>query len=238
MTSSLPSAYPTFPGFKPAAFEFLQAIEANNNREWFQAQKQTYHQDVRNPFIAFMEAASNRLDGSGLNLRGGKQSVFRIYRDVRFSKDKTPYKTHLGGVLSYSGTKKDTRGVIYIQFGIDGGFVAAGFYQPGSQQLGAIRTAIAESPEEVLNLAKALSDRGLPLQATESLKRMPRGFESFANSEVANLLKMKGYIIRQGLTPALWRSHAVVETVAQFAHSAYPWLAFGREALANARLKH
>ena len=232
-TLNSPLSYPAFSGFTPAAFEFLRDLADNNDREWFQSQKQTYHQDVRDPFIAFVEAASYRLDGSGLNLRGGKQSVFRIHRDIRFSKDKTPYKTHLGGVLSYSGTKKDTRGVVYIQFGVDGGFVAAGFYQPGSQQLGAIRTGISESPEAALDIVQTLSEQNIPLRATDTLKRMPRGFESFADSEVADLLKMKGYIIKQDLTPELWRSPAVVEAVAQFAHKAYPWLAFGREALAT-----
>ncbi|MEL6815403.1 MAG: DUF2461 domain-containing protein [Cyanobacteria bacterium J06598_3] len=226
-------ASPAFEGFTTAGLDFLMALTQNNEREWFQENKKTYHQTVRDPFIAFMEALSYRLDGSGLNLRGGKQSVFRIHRDTRFSKDKTPYKDHAGGVLSYSGTKKDERGILYVQFASDGGFMAAGFYQPESKVLTAIREAIAQNPAEALAITETLAKKNLPLQATSSLKRMPRGFESYADSEAVTLLKMKGHIMRKNLTAKQWQSPKIIETVAQFAHDSYPWIAFGREAIAQ-----
>lgn len=224
---------PGFAGFTAAAFDYLAALSQNNEREWFQDHKKTYHKAVRDPFIAFMEALSFRLEGSGLDLRGGKQTVFRIHRDVRFSKDKTPYKTHTGGVLSYGGNKKDQRGIVYIQFGVDGGFMAAGFYQPESDVLTAIREAIAQNPEDALKLCQSLEKIGLPVQATATLKRMPRGFEAYKEHEISELLRMKGYIMRRDLSPELWQSPEIVEAVAQFAHDAYPWLAFGREAIAT-----
>jgi len=226
-------ALPTFEGFTTAGLDFLAALEKNNEREWFQEHKKTYHQTVRDPFIAFMEALSYRLEGSGLNLRGGKQSVFRIHRDTRFSKDKTPYKTHAGGVLSYSGTKKDERGILYVQLASDGGFMAAGFYQPDSKVLTAIREAIAQHPAEALAITQALGEKKLPLQATSSLKRMPRGFEAYADSNVVTLLKMKGHIMRKDIRPKQWQSPKIIETVAQFAQDSYPWIAFGREAIAQ-----
>lgn len=232
-TRTMIPASPTFEGFTPAGLDFLTVLAQNNERDWFQANKKTYHQTVRDPFIAFIEALSYRLDGSGLNLRGGKHSVFRIHRDTRFSKDKTPYKTHAGGVLSYSGTKKDERGIVYVQFASDGGFVAAGFYQPESKVLRAIREAIAQNPEAALSITQALAEKRLPLQATSSLKRMPRGFEDYADSDVVDLLKMKGHIMRKSLSPKQWQSPKIIETVAQFAQDSYPWLDFGREAIAH-----
>lgn len=224
---------PTFEGFTAAGFDFLSALENNNQREWFQENKKTYHQSVRDPFVAFIEALSYRLEGSDLELRGSKQSVFRIHRDTRFSKDKTPYKTHAGGVLSYSGTKKDQRGILYVQFASNGGFMAAGFYQPESKLLGAIREAIAQNPKQALSITQSLTTQNLPLRATASLKRMPRGFEAHKDAEVANLLKMKGHTMRQDISPEQWKHPAIVETVAQFAHDTHPWIAFGRDAIAQ-----
>ncbi|MEO1391929.1 MAG: TIGR02453 family protein [Cyanobacteria bacterium J06634_5] len=224
---------PAFEGFSPAGFEFLEALAQNNQRDWYQAHKAGYYQHVRDPFVAFIEGLSFRLEGSGLNLRGGKQSVFRLHRDTRFAKDKTPYKTHAGGVLSYSGTKKDSRGIVYVQFASDGGFMAAGFYQPESKVLRAIREAIAQDPKAVLAITHSLAAKKLPVQATESLKRMPRGFEAFKDSEAVELLKMKGYIVRQALAPDMWKSSDIIESVAQFAYDVYPWIAFGREAIAQ-----
>ncbi|MEM9090361.1 MAG: TIGR02453 family protein [Cyanobacteria bacterium P01_F01_bin.53] len=224
---------PTFEGFTAAGFDFLSALENNNQREWFQENKKRYHQSVRDPFVDFIEALSYRLEGSDLDLQGSKQSVFRIHRDTRFSKDKTPYKAHAGGVLSYSGTKKDQRGILYIQFASDGGFMTAGFYQPESKVLGAIREAIAQNQKQSLSITQALSAKKLPLQATASLKRMPRGFEAHQDAEVANLLKMKGHIMRQDISPEQWKRPDIVETVAQFAHDTHPWIAFGRDAIAQ-----
>jgi uncharacterized protein (TIGR02453 family) len=225
------SSPPAFEGVTAAGFEFLAQLAANNDREWFQAHKQTYQQALQAPFVSFIEAMSARLEGSGMHLQGSKASVFRLHRDTRFSRDKTPYKTHLGGVLSYSGSKQDRRGILYIQFGVDGGFVASGFYQPDSEVLGAIRDAIAQSPETALSITNSLAAQQLPLQATESLKRLPRGFEAQSDPSVAELLKMKDYIMRKALSPELWQGAQVIEVVAQFAQDTYPWVAFGREAI-------
>ena len=159
--------------------------------------------------------------------------MFRIHRDTRFAKDKTPYKTHAGGVLSYSGTKKDQRGILYVQFASDGGFMAAGCYQPESNVLAAIREAIAQNPKQALSITQALNAKNLPLQATASLKRMPRGFEAYKASEVVDLLKMKGHIMRQDISPKQWKRPDIIETVAQFAHDTHPWIAFGRDAIAQ-----
>lgn len=222
-----------FEGLSDPAVEWLKELTNHNERTWFQDNKKRYHQTLRDPFVAFIEALSYRLEGSGLDLCGSKQSVFRINRDIRFSKDKTPYKTHMGGVLSYGGTKKDQRGILYFQFSVDGGFMAAGFYQPERHILSAIRDAIAEHPKQALSILTELDERQIPLQGTESLKRMPKGFESLNDEKIAPLLKMKGYIMKRPLSLAQWTSPDIVEVVAQFAQDSHPWIAFAREAIAR-----
>jgi len=114
-------------------FQFLKKLAKNNNREWFEANKKefkTHEADVKQFFAAVMEGlkATDEIE---------KMKVFRIYRDVRFSKDKTPYKAHLAGSFSRAGARK--RGGYYIHLKPGESFIAAGFWEPNKEDLLRIR---------------------------------------------------------------------------------------------------
>ena len=102
-----------FSGFSKDAFGFFKALAFHQNREWFHENKALYESEVKEPMLALLEALSERFKKEKIPLRGDKKSVFRINRDVRFSKNKQPYQTHTGAVLTPSGAKDDP-GLLYI----------------------------------------------------------------------------------------------------------------------------
>jgi uncharacterized protein (TIGR02453 family) len=130
----------------PDAFAFLENLAANNDREWFNANKKTFATELERPFVHLLETLSARLTDASRPLSGGKATVFRMNRDVRFSDDKRPYKTNLSGLLTPSGTKKELGGIVYLHLDAQGGFAAAGLYNLTPAQLGPIRdTMIADA---------------------------------------------------------------------------------------------
>ncbi len=118
-----------FTGFGPEALTFFTALAAHQDRDWFAANKAVYDAHVRRPMEALVESLAVAFAAHDIPLTGAaKSSVFRIHRDVRFAKDKSPYKTHAGAVLSRDGTKGGV-GILYIHVGGDEvGFTAVGFY--------------------------------------------------------------------------------------------------------------
>ncbi len=185
-----------FQGFSPGLGAFFTALTANNDRDWFQANRSTYEVEVRQPFGALIEALAFVFATQDIPLRGdAKRSLFRIHRDVRFAKDKSPYKTNAGAILSRDGTTKG-KGVLYVQVaGEDGAFLAMGFYRPEPKDLAAIRRAIADKPERWLTTEAALRKAGLDLTWGDPLARLPRGFEGFAGQPLAQVLKLRNFIV-------------------------------------------
>jgi uncharacterized protein (TIGR02453 family) len=118
-----------------------------------------------------------------------KRSIFRIHRDVRFSSDKSPYKTHAGAVLTRDGTK-NSQGLLYVHVASQGAFTAAGFYHPDPDQLAALRREIAAAPERFEALERALKKARLELGRDEPLKRLPRGFDNAPPGPTAESLKL------------------------------------------------
>ena len=125
MAKRAPAAEPggsrPFEGFRPAALTFLKDLAANQNRDWFQANKSAYETELRAPMGALVDALAFAFEVHDIALTGdAKRSLFRIHRDVRFAKDKNPYKTNVSAVLSRDGTRHGT-GILYIQVGGDRG---------------------------------------------------------------------------------------------------------------------
>jgi uncharacterized protein (TIGR02453 family) len=107
----------SFTGFPPATFAFLKGLAANNDRVWFTANKAAYEKSVLAPFHVLLADVVSALAEKGIPLAGDpKKAVFRIYRDVRFSKEKLPYKTHAGAILTRDGIK-GASGILYIHIG-------------------------------------------------------------------------------------------------------------------------
>ena len=175
-----------FTGFGPGALGFLRKLQRNNRREWFERNRAVYEREVRDPMRALVEEMDVRLARLAPELVGDpKGSVFRIHRDVRFSADKSPYKTHAACQFYHCdagrGAGQDAEGAgagLYVQLAPGECFVAGGMWMPARPALERIREAIADDPGafEALLGAPAFRRRFRRLDEEALLKRMPRGY--------------------------------------------------------------
>src|ERR1041385_2004678 len=148
----------------PEVFAFLRELKKNNNREWFAENKTRYEQRVRGPILQFISDFQPRLARTSEHLvadpRPSGGSLFRIHRDTRFSRDKLPYKTHLGVHFFHdSGKKAPSVPVFYLHIDPDECFAAAGIWHPDPQSLAKVRDRIAAGDAEW----KALKRTKLPI---------------------------------------------------------------------------
>jgi uncharacterized protein (TIGR02453 family) len=188
------------------------------------------------PLRALIAAVGTALAEIGVPLVGDPQrSVFRIYRDVRFSPDKRLYKTHQGAVLTRSGNKRDP-GLLYLHLAPRESMVAAGFWHPEPPLLGRLRRAIAGDPEGFLTIAENLAAAGHPLTSDAKLSRPPRGFEIDPDSPVADYVCWKSFTAHAPLSDAEMQRPELIDRVLAFARSALPLLEWGWEAADDAAL--
>lgn len=219
---------PGFPGYDAAAFEFLGGLAANNEKPWFEAHRDAYETHVKAPSAALVTAVADALREAEVPLEGvPKRSGFRIHRDVRFSKDKSPYKTAVGSVWYRQGSGKDGAGVLYFHLAPGACFTAAAFYMPQPEVLDAIRERIRVHPEQFAAVVAALGDAGLTLDPASSLSRMPKGFEDLAGSPMAASLKLKSFVVRRPISDAVVRSGKLVPQIVAMGRDALPLLRFG-----------
>ncbi|GAA0902283.1 DUF2461 domain-containing protein [Pseudonocardia zijingensis] len=160
----------TFTGFGEGAVEFYDGLIADNSKAYWTDQRAVYERDVRGPMEALLAA---------LEPEFGPGKIFRPYRDVRFSRDKTPYKTHCGA----------TAGPFYVQVGADGLMVAGGYYRMAPDQVARYRTAV-EDDRRGGDLEKRLAALAGVTVAGETLKTRPRGFDP--DHPRIDLLRHKG----------------------------------------------
>jgi len=136
-------------------FQFFKDLAANNNRDWFQANKQRYEQSVKIPFEGFVAEIIKRVRAENLKVEvEPKQAIFRIYRDIRFSKDKTPYKTYVSAIIAKDGRKGRHNPGMYLELNPEQIRVYGGIYMPEKDVLYAVREYIANNLkkfEEVIN---------------------------------------------------------------------------------------
>jgi uncharacterized protein (TIGR02453 family) len=183
---------PTFRGFPPEALTFLRGLKRNNRREWFQPRKEIYDTRVKAPMIELVEALNfeMRTFAPG-HVNDARKAIYRIYRDTRFSPDKTPYKTHIAAIFPRRGQEKHASAGLYCAVSLEGIEVAGGLYMPGPKELLAIRSWLAEHHSEFRKAAGGPRKLMGDLHG-ESLQRIPKGFD--AAHAVADLLKMKQWL--------------------------------------------
>lgn len=222
------------PHFTDELWRFLIELSQNNERSWFDANKQRYEDHVRGPALALIRAMAPRLADITPALRaidkkvGG--SLMRVYRDVRFSKDKTPYKTNVGIQFRHRAGKDVHAPGVYVHIDIDELFVGAGLWQPDRAPLAAIRTRIAESPDGWRAIIESPPfTEGPWAQHGDSLKRVPRGFDE--DHPLAEELKRKSFIAVRPLDPALIESPELCDTLAEHVRTIRPYMAFLCEAV-------
>ncbi|TIU06436.1 MAG: TIGR02453 family protein, partial [Mesorhizobium sp.] len=165
---------------------------------------------------------------AGLGLRGDrKKSLFRINRDVRFSRDKSPYNRHLSAILSPDGTKME-QGVFFVHIGLERCFAGVAWWQPGPSLLLAMRNAVATRPGEFRALIKALKKNRLELDAEGCMNRAPRGFEHVTEADLAAAIRNRHFAVRHEIDPAGIYGPALVDELVDFALRAKPLLDWGR----------
>jgi uncharacterized protein (TIGR02453 family) len=212
---------------------FLKEVTQNNNREWFQDNKERY--DIaRENVIEFAAAMIKELAKTdpGVADTDPKKAVKRIYRDIRFSKDKTPYKNHFGiGFSSSLTSSKDTTGY-YVHIMPGGSFAGGGYWQPKAEHIKAIRQEIDYNAAEL----KAIVDDGEyvklfgDIRNENSLKTLPRGYE-LTHPDIA-LLKIKDFIGMHTFTDAGLQKAGSPQMVADVLAKIYPLNEFLNNAIA------
>jgi uncharacterized protein (TIGR02453 family) len=225
----------TFAGFGPKALPFFKALAFHQSREWFEANRLTYESAVKGPMGDLVEDVAERLRKAKIPITGDrKSSLFRIHRDVRFSKSKDPYKTHAGAALTRSGDKNDP-GVLYFHLSPEECFFAAGFHLPDPDKLARLRAAAARAPRPFKAMTAKLKKAGLALSAEDSLKRAARGFESIDDPEIAAAARLKSLICLRSVEEAAIASAELVDDFCAFARDALPLLKWGWDAIVDSR---
>lgn len=219
---------------KQETFDFLSQLIANNNREWFQLHKDEYlkAKDNVDEFTNGLIKELQKIDPSIPENLSAKKSVMRIYRDVRFSKDKSPYKSNFGIGISSSGRGGETPGYyLHIQPGKS--FVAGGYWMPNAEHLKAIRQEIDYNTQNLLNIIehKEFSSFFTGLDEEEKLKTSPKGYES--NHEYIELLKLKSFTATKYLKDKELLATNSLTIVIKGFRLLYPFNTFLKQAISN-----
>ena len=186
-------AQPTFSGFDKNAMGFWHELAAEMSKEWFVANKERYEAQWVVPMTALLDDVGRRLAPAYRPLKLGALKVLRIYRDVRFSKDKAPYKTHIGAAITVAGKTVGEGGntAMYVHLGVEEEFVGVGCYFFDADKLARWRKAVAGKPGAALvALVAKLRKAGYAVGGHDDYKKVPRGFEP--DHPRAEFLKMKG----------------------------------------------
>ena len=159
--------------------KFFQELSKNNQREWFHANKKSYETHVKNPFKSFVQIIIDKVQAIDPTVViAPKDAIFRINRDIRFSKDKTPYKTNVSAAISAGGRKDHSRPGIYFEMGAENFGIYIGVYMPDKTQLQNIRESIVTNPKE---FEKILKDKKFKKYwgeiHGEKNKRVPKEFK-------------------------------------------------------------
>lgn len=216
-----------FNGFGDKALPFLKALDFHQDRDWFKENRDLYESELNGPRGDLIEELTSRFAKAGLPFRGDrKKSVFRIYRDIRFSKDKRPFNRHVSIILTPDATKRSD-GCFYLHVGLEGCFMGVAFYSPAPDALKRMRHSIVESPERYRSMIGDLAANGLKLDTSDALKRLPRGFESVTEEDLSLGVRNRHFITRQTIDPERITSPKLADDCVDFATRARPLLDWG-----------
>lgn len=177
-----------FTGFDPDAPQFFHELAAEMNRDWFEAQKPRYQRQWAEPMTALLATVAARLAKPYAPVKLGPPKLFRIYRDTRFAKDKSPYKTHIAGVIPTA----QGAAAIYVHLGLDEEFIGVGTYFFEDAQLPRWRKLVAadKTGKELAAIVAKLRKAGYPVGGHDDYKKVPKGFAP--DHPRGEFLKMKG----------------------------------------------
>jgi uncharacterized protein (TIGR02453 family) len=216
------------PSFTKDLFRFLVDLRKNNNREWFQANKPRYEQHVKEPALEFVNDFAPLLDEISPHFRADPRptggSLFRIYRDVRFSKDKSPYKTVVGIRFRHELGKDAHAPVFYLHLEPGRSFAGAGIWHPDSAMLGKIRAAITAYPEDWLSATREPPFAAVLELGGDSLKRAPASYDP--DHPLIEDLKRKDFVSYAMLDEKTVTGDGFLDEYARICRSATPFVEY------------
>ncbi|MCD7971916.1 MAG: DUF2461 domain-containing protein [Candidatus Azobacteroides sp.] len=207
-------------------YDFIKRLIKNNNREWFQSHKEEFEEvkKVHEEFISWLISEISVFDE---DIRGmqAKDCIFRIYRDVRFSPDKSPYKNHLGAYIASRGGRKSERAGYYVHISPGESFVSGGIHAPQPKVLKAIREAVHDNIEEYLSITEEKEYKKYFTEFFgEPLKTVPKGFPK--DFEYADLLKNRHYSPTSPLADTIWKNPDCAAEILKRCKALYPYNRF------------
>jgi uncharacterized protein (TIGR02453 family) len=217
----------------PELFMFLSELKENNNRPWFQENKGRYEEYLKEPLLAFITAFAERLPEVSPyymavpRIIGG--SLFRIYRDVRFSKDKRPYKTWAGMHFRHERARDVHSPGYYIHLEPGNTFISCGIWKPDRESLERIRQIIFEHPQRWLDAIGEKRFNSTYLLAGDALKRPPRGFDP--DHPLIEDLKRKDYLASIQIADTVTTRESFLDYYVEMCQAAAPFMRFLTESL-------
>lgn len=206
---------------------FLSELKINNNREWF-AENKAWYDQVRTGFEEFSKELIFEISKFDEDIKHVevKECIFRVYRDTRFSHDKTPYKTHFGIFIASAGGRKSQRAGYYFHIDPAGSFVSMGVWNPDSNLLKVLRQSVYDNIDELNQIRNnpAFSQYFNTFYEDAKLKSVPRGFpKDFPDAE---LLKLKHYLVDYQLDETILKTDNLATRIGEIMKCAYPFNRF------------
>lgn len=206
---------------------FLRELNENNNREWFAANK-AWYDSLKKEFDVLSSKLILKIAAFDEDIKNveAAECVFRIYRDIRFSHDKTPYKTHFGVFIASAGGRKSQRGGYYLHLDPAGCFVGVGVWCPPPPLLKALRKSVYDNIDELNEIRNEAEFANLFTHFLEEdkLKKVPAGFsKDFPDAE---LLKLKHYLVEYKFDESLLDSESFLDEITRVFKIAYPFNKF------------
>ena len=222
---------PTFPGFSPQAITFLRNLKRNNRREWFQPRKAEYENLIKLPMLELIGCLNEEFARfAPTYVTPLQKATYRIYRDTRFSKDKSPYKTHISAIFPRNTASKKEGAVFYFHFTEKELLVFGGVYMPEREELLAYRTLLQDRYQELQEILRRTKLRRMfgELQG-EQLSRMPKGFPTDHPAE--SLLRGKQWYLEGTLDISILTSPKLLSELAKHFEVMAPMVEFLNQAL-------
>ncbi|HEX6512560.1 MAG TPA: DUF2461 domain-containing protein [Chloroflexota bacterium] len=216
---------PAFAGFPPGGFNFLLELQTRQSRDWFKANRNRYEELWARPMEALLAELPERLKDVFPDMPRAQRHLFRIYRDTRFSADKSPFKTHVAGHMAIRPHEEGDWSVpsVYIHFGLDETVAALGRWELDKEALQVFRQAVADDRRgaELQNMVEKLKTEGFGLSSHEGLKRVPPPFPQ--DHPRGELLKLKGLAVSvEDIPEELMPSSAILDWLSDRFHQAAP----------------
>jgi uncharacterized protein (TIGR02453 family) len=224
-----------FSAFPKEGLQFLRTLKRNNNREWFQKHKSNYEEHVKQPMADLIEALHTEFQEFAPEMIASpKVSAYRIHRDTRFSKDKTPYKTHVAAVFPPSGIGKHEGAGFYVHIAPEELLIGGGLYMPLPEDLRAVRNYIFEDPKKFLHIVESTSFRQrFGKVEGQQLARVPRGFPQ--EHPVAEYLRHKQFLASRTLPAERATTPGFYKTLVETFQAILPLIRFLNAPIVRAR---